>query len=140
MSWQLCEFGVECVLSDLSNDDLLFKAKVVRLILAKDAEKALELLSQHHRVAKPSLRVGMPKRYSRKVACYVAEKRTIHVCGREVLHNPRVILHEFYHHLRDFLDGQRGVEKYAEKFAEGYFQAYKIVSVRYELARKIEDE
>ena len=33
----------------------LFKAKVVSLMLSKDTEAALELLSQHYRVAKPRL-------------------------------------------------------------------------------------
>jgi hypothetical protein len=106
------------------HDDLLFKAKVVSLILSKDTEKALELLSQHYRVAKPNLKVGMPKRYSKKLACYVAKKRTIHVSNREALHNPHVILHEFYHHLRNLTDAQKGIEKYAEKFAKKYLQAY----------------
>jgi hypothetical protein len=110
--------------------DLLFKAKVVSLILSKDAEKALELLSQHYRIVKPKLKVGMPKRYSRKLACYVARKRTIYVSGREALHNPRVIVHEFYHHLRNLTDAQRGIEKYAEKFAENYLQAYRIIATR----------
>ncbi len=104
--------------------DLLFKAKVVNLIISKDTEKALDLLSQHYRVAKPNLKVGMPKRHSRKLACYAAKKRMIHVSGREALYNPRVILHEFYHHLRNCSDAQRGIEKYAEKFAENYLQAY----------------
>lgn len=104
--------------------DLLFKAKVVNLIISKDTEKALDLLSQHYRVAKPNLKVGMPKRHSKKLACYVAKKRTIHVSGREALYNPHVILHEFYHHLRNFSDAQRGIEKYAEKFAENYLLAY----------------
>ena len=106
------------------NDDFLFKVKVVSLILSKDTEKALELLSQHYRVAKPNLKVGMPKRHSKNLACYVAKKRTVHVRDREALHNPHVILHEFYHHLRNCSDGQRGVEKYADRFAEKYLQAY----------------
>ncbi len=112
--------------------ELFFKAKVVSLILSKDTEKALELLSQHYRIAKPKLKVGMPKRHSKKLACYVAKKRTIHVSGREILHNPRVILHEFYHHLRNFTDAQRGVEKYAEKFAENYLEAYKMITASYD--------
>ncbi|MDH5783072.1 MAG: hypothetical protein OEZ35_05345 [Candidatus Bathyarchaeota archaeon] len=112
------------------NDDLLFKAKVVSLIISKDTQKALELLSQHYRVAKPKLKVGMPKGHSKKLACYVAKKRTIHVSSREILHNPRVILHEFYHHLRNFTDAQKGIEKYAERFAENYLQAYRIIAVR----------
>jgi len=116
--------GQEYALSNVLTNGLLFKAKVVNLIISKDTEKALELLSQHYRVAKPNLKVGMPKRHSKKLACYVAKKRTIHVSGREALYNPRVILHEFYHHLRSFSDAQRGIEKYAEKFAENYLLAY----------------
>jgi hypothetical protein len=120
--------------------DLLFKAKVVGLILSKDTEKALKLLSEHYGVAKPELKVGMPKRYSRRLACYVAKKRTIHVSGREALHNPRVILHEFYHHLRNFTDAQRGIEKYAEKFAENYLHAYGEIAASYDLAMKTNKE
>ncbi len=111
-------------MSNVLTADSLFKAKVVNLIISKDTEKALELLSQHYRVAKPNLKVGMPKRHSKKLACYVAKKRTIHVSGREALYNPRVILHEFYHHLRSFSDAQRGIEKYAEKFAKNYLLSY----------------
>jgi len=76
----------------------------------------------------------MPKRHSRKPACYVAKKRTIHVSGREALHNPRVILHEFYHHLRNVKDAQKGVEKYADRFAENYLEAYRTIAVSYDFA------
>lgn len=106
--------------------ELLFKAKVVSLILSKDAEKALEILSQRHKVARPRLKVGMPKRYSKKLACYAAKKQTIHISRREILDNPHVILHEFYHHLRSMKDAQRGIEKYADKFAQDYLKAYRI--------------
>ena len=125
------KIGVRCQEYALSNTltaDPLFKAKVVSLILSKDTEEALELLSQRYRVAKPKLKVGMPKRYSKKLGCYVARKQTIHLSCREVLYNPRVILHEFYHHLRNFTDAQRGIEKYAEKFTENYLQAYRIIA------------
>lgn len=97
-------------------------------MLSKDTETALELLSQHYRVAKPRLKVGMPKRYSKKPACYVAKKQTIHVSHREIFYNPHVILHEFYHHLRNSTDTQRGLEKYADKFAEDYLKAYMIAA------------
>jgi len=117
----------EYALSNMLTANLLFKAKVVNLILSKDTEKALQLLSQHYKVAKPKLKVGMPKRYSKKQACYAAKKRTIHVSDREVFHNPRVVLHEFYHHLRNFKDAQRGIEKYAQRFVENYLQAYRII-------------
>jgi len=114
-------------LSNILIADLFFKAKVVNLILSKDTEEALQLLSQHYKVVKPNLKVGMPKRHSKKQACYVAKKRTIHVSDKEVLHNPHVILHEFYHHLRNSKNAQRGIEKYAQRFAENYFQAYRII-------------
>lgn len=130
----------KCALSSISVSDLLFKAKVVNLILSKDTEKALELLGQHYRVMKPKLRVGMPKRHSRKVACYVAKKRTIHVSGREILNNPRVILHEFYHHLRNFTDAQKGIEKYADRFAANYLEAYRMIAASYNFTTKIKEE
>lgn len=115
-------------MSNILTAEWLFKAKVVSLMLSKDTEAALELLSQHYRVAKPRLKVGMPKRYSKKPACYVAKKLTIHVSHREIFYNPHVILHEFYHHLRNSTDTQKGLEKYADKFAEDYLKAYKIAA------------
>ena len=127
-------------MSNMLTTELVLKAKVVSLILSKDTEKALELLSQHYRVAKPNLKVGMPKRHSKKLACYVAKKRTIHISRRKILHNPHVILHEFYHHLRNFTDAQRGIEKYADRFAENYLEAYRIIIASYDLTMKIEDE
>ena len=117
--------GKESALSSTSTADLAFKAKVVALILSRETEEALELLSRHYGVEKPKLRVGMPKRYSKNPACYVAKKRTIHVSRREILWNPHIILHEFYHHLRNLINAQRGIEKYAERFAENYLQAYR---------------
>ena len=109
----------------MSIPEILFRTKIVYLILAKDTEKALELLSQHYKVSEPKLRVGMPKRYSKNPACYVGKSRTIHVSRREVLWSPHVILHEFYHHLRRETDEQGGIEKYADKFAKNFIEAYK---------------
>ena len=102
-----------------------FKARVVFLVISKETEKAIELLSRHYRIAEPKLTVGMPKRYSKAAACYVAKKQTIHVSRREVLCNPQVILHEFYHHLRNVTSTQKGLEKHADKFAADYLEAYK---------------
>ena len=112
-------------MSDMLITDVLFRAKVVYLILSKDADDALELLSTHYGVVTPKLTVGMPKRYSKNPACYVANKRTIHVSRREILSNPHVILHEFYHHLRNVTNAQGGIEKYANSFAKNYMEAYK---------------
>jgi hypothetical protein len=122
---KIVECGQEYVLPNMSNADLVFRAKVVYLILSKDTEEALEMLSKHYRVMKPKLKVGMPKRYSKNPACYVPKNRTIHVSRREILWNPHLILHEFYHHLRRETDAQGGIEKYADKFAENYSEAYR---------------
>jgi len=116
--------GREYALPNMLTADLVFRAKVVYLILSKDTEEALEILSSHYRVVKPKLKVGMPKRYSKNPACYVAKNRTIHVSRREILWNPHFILHEFYHHLRRETDAQGGIEKYADKFTANYLQAY----------------
>ncbi len=113
-------------LSKTLTSDWLFKAKVVCLVLSKETEKAIELISQHYGVAEPKLTVGMPKRHSKKVACYMAKKQTIHVSHREILCNPHVVLHEFYHHLRNATSTQKGLEKHADKFAEDYLKAYKM--------------
>jgi hypothetical protein len=115
----------ECVLPNMSDADLVFRAKVVYLILSKDTEEALELLSSHYGVVAPKLEVGMPKRYSKNPACYVPKNRTIHVSRREILWNPHYILHEFYHHLRRETDAHGGIEKYADKFAKKYLEAYR---------------
>jgi len=103
----------------------LFQAKIVYLILSNDTDEALKLLSEHHEVVTPKLTVGMPKGYSKNPACYVGKTRTIHVARREVLCSPPIILHEFYHHLRRITNAQGGIEKYADKFAQTYIQAYK---------------
>lgn len=122
-------------MSKMITAETLFRARIISLILTNDAEKALELLSQHYKVVRPKLKVGMPKRYSKKLACYVAKKQTIHVSCSDILHNPHVILHEFYHHLRNFTDSQRGIEKYADKFAKDYLNAYRRIAASYDLAR-----
>jgi hypothetical protein len=103
----------------------VFRAKIVYLILSKDTQEALSLLSNHYEVVEPKLKVGMPKRYSKNPACYVAKNQTIHVSRREVLWSPHIILHEFYHHLRRVTNAQGGIEKYADNFAKNYVQTYK---------------
>ena len=125
---KIVECGQEYVLSNMLTADVLFRAKVVYLILSKDIEQALELLSSHYGIVEPKLKVGMPKRYSKNPACYVHKNRTIHVSRREILSNPHVILHEFYHHLRSVTDAQGGIEKYANSFASNYLEAYQEIT------------
>lgn len=103
----------------------LFKAKIVQLILMKEADDAVKALSDHYSVVVPHLKVGMPKKYSKKAGCYVSKTKTIHVMNREKLEDPFVILHEFYHHLRTHDGKHRGTEKYANRFAEEFVEAFR---------------
>ena len=105
--------------------EYLFKAKIVQMILTKENVEAIKALSHHYGVAIPHLKVGMPKKYSKKVGCYVSKTKTIHFMNREYLNNPFVILHEFYHHLRTRGREHRGTEKYANRFAEEFIEAFK---------------
>src|SRR5512136_1295447 len=105
-------------------DEDLFKARVVQLILKKETDAALEALSEHYRVSVPGLKVGMPKRSGGKAGCYVSGTKMIHVASMERLHDPFVILHEFYHHLRTHGGKHIGTEKHANKFAQEYIVAF----------------
>ena len=108
------------------DDDDLFKAKVIHLILMKETEKALELLSKHYKISTPKLKVGMPKRDSKHPACYVARTVTIHLANSDSLGNPFMILHEFYHHLRTTGMTHKGTEKNADNFAKEYVTKYRL--------------
>ena len=96
----------------------------MQLILTKEVDEALEVLSRHYGVSVPCLKVGMPKRSGGKAGCYVSGTKTIHVASGEKLYDPFLILHEFYHHLRMQGGKHRGTEKYANRFAEEYVAAY----------------
>ncbi|MGQ9564963.1 MAG: hypothetical protein ACUVT5_00245 [Candidatus Bathyarchaeales archaeon] len=106
------------------DDEQLFKSKIVSLILNNQAEKALELLCQHYHVSSVKLEVGMPKRDTKHQACYVAKNKTIHIAHHDILTDPYIILHEFYHHLRTTNAKHRGTEKNANAFAKQYLIAY----------------
>ncbi len=109
-----------------------FKPFIVRLILDGKVEEALALLAKNYRVTTPKLKVGLPK--GRKVTaygCYTPKDRTISVLNSDVIGNPFVILHEFYHHLRTTsVDKQhKGTEKNADKFALEFIAAYQAAGV-----------
>jgi hypothetical protein len=107
-----------------------FKALVVWLILNGQAEKALELLAKNFKVSMPKLKVGLPKRRKATAfGCYTPKDATISVLNSDVMGNPFVILHEFYHHLRTSIDKQhKGTEKNADKFAKEFIRAYRAAS------------
>jgi hypothetical protein len=105
-----------------------FKPLVVWLILNGKPETALELLAKKYQVNVPDLKVGLPKGHKIKAyGCYTSKNQTISVLNSDVLVNPFVVIHEFYHHLRSkSVDKMhKGTEKNADKFAIDFIEAYK---------------
>jgi len=105
-----------------------FKQLIVWLIINGKPEEALTLLAKNYKVNVPNLKVGLPKGHKIKAfGCYTAKSQTISVLNSEILVNPFVILHEFYHHLRSKAVDKmhRGTEKNADKFAIAFIEAYK---------------
>ena len=110
-----------------------FKPLVVWLILSGKPEEALVLLAKNYNVNVPKLKVGLPKGHKIKAfGCYTSKNETISVLNSDVLINPFVILHEFYHHLRSKAVDKmhRGTEKNADKFAIEFIDAYKTYAFR----------
>jgi hypothetical protein len=104
-----------------------FKPLVVWLILNGKPEKALELLAKKYQVNVPDLKVGLPKGHKiTAYGCYVSKNQTITVLNSDVLVNPFVVIHEFYHHLRSkSVDRMhKGTEKGADKFALDFISVY----------------
>jgi hypothetical protein len=104
-----------------------FKPLIVWLILNKRTEEALTLLAKNYKVNTPKLRVGLPKRHRKNVfGCYTPKDETISVLNSDVIGNPFVILHEFYHHTRTSIDKKhRGTERNADGFANEFIQEYR---------------
>ena len=101
------------------------KAKAVRLILTKQPEQALELLATLYKIKNPKLRVGTVKgRRKTALAVYVHRDNTIYASNSDMLYNPFVILHEFYHHIRSKSGEHKGTEKNADAFAIEFIKSY----------------
>ena len=110
-----------------------FKPITVWLILNGKTEEALTLLAKIYKVDVPNLKVGLPKGHKvTAYGCYTSKNQTISVLNSDVIVNPFVILHEFYHHLRSKSVDQmhRGTEKNADKFAIDFIEAYKTYALR----------
>ncbi|MGW8288772.1 MAG: hypothetical protein ACWGNP_00735 [Candidatus Bathyarchaeia archaeon] len=102
------------------------KPLIVALILNGQTEKALDLLAENYKVTTPKLKVGLPKGHKTTAyGCYAPNDATISVLNSDVIGNPFVILHEFYHHLRTSIDKKhKGTEKNADKFAREFIEEY----------------
>jgi hypothetical protein len=119
--------------------DFGFKAQIVLLILNGKTEEAIEQLSKEYGVSVPSLRVGLPKGHKTTAyGCYAAQTQTITVLNSDILVNPFVIIHEFYHHIRSKgVDRMhRGTEGNADKFALDFITQYKLAVLAYNASFK----
>jgi hypothetical protein len=110
----------------MTDIDELTKAQIVKMILEKHTEKALERLSEFYHVTPPQIVVGTIKGKRRTVyALYIPKERKIYALNSEIFFNPFVVLHEYYHHIRSKLGVHRGSERNANKFAQEFIDAYK---------------
>ncbi len=108
-----------------SDTDRAFRVGIVRLILDGHTEEALHSLSIHYGIREPTLRVGTVKRHRRVLACYVHKENRIYVSKSDLLTNPFLILHEFYHHLRaSQIQSRDQVEKRADSFASAFIRDF----------------
>jgi hypothetical protein len=114
----------------MSLDLMKFKASVVQLILNGKPEHALDQLARYYHISVPKLKVGLPKGHRKNVlGCYTAKDRTISVLNSDILKEPVVILHEFYHHLRirgDMIN--RGTERNATEYAKNFIESFMVVA------------
>jgi hypothetical protein len=107
-------------------EDSAFRVGIVRMILDGHPEEALSSLSAHYEIEMPQLRVGTVKRHRKVLAVYVHREKRIYVSKSDLLRNPFVILHEFYHHLRaSNTPKNEQVEKRADSFALAYIQEFR---------------
>ena len=111
-----------------------FKVQAVWLVLNGQTEKALELLAKEYKVSVPTLKVGLPKGHKTTAyGTYNAQTQTISVLNSDILTNPFVIIHEFYHHIRSkSVDRMhRGTEGNADKFAANFVAEYQAAVKRF---------
>ena len=96
-----------------------------------DQSIAVKLLSEYYDVSEPSLRVGTVKGHRKVLACYVEKEKRIYISTSELLTDPFIILHEFYHHIRaSSISKSRQVEKRADLFALNFIRDFKRFSIR----------
>ncbi len=99
-------------------NDIQFQNTIVQLITSqRRPEEALDLLSEHFQVERPKLRIGLPPGEKHALGCYVHRDKTIYISSEEYLYDPYVLIHEFYHHLRNVGGKHRGTERHAKEFA-----------------------
>ncbi len=106
--------------------DSLTQARIVYMILGKRTEEALQILSNFYHLDPPEIRVGTVKGKRRTAyAVYVSKEQRIYAMNSDILYNPFVMLHEFYHHLRSRSGAHRGTERHADSYAKSFIDSYR---------------
>ena len=124
----------------ISVDDIT-KAKIVHMILNRNTEDALQKLSKFYNVTPPEIVVGTIKGKRKTVyAVYVQKERRIYVINSDILYNPFIVLHEFYHHIRTRAGVHRGSEKHANMYAKSFIDSYKKIVEKMMMSMKPSSE
>lgn len=110
----------------LSLADPQFKAQIVQLIISKQTEEAVELVSKRHKVRPPRLGIGPTKGKKVALAVYSVAANSILFSDQEHYFDPFVVLHEMYHCIRSATGSHRGTEKNADRFALDYIETFKL--------------
>lgn len=102
-----------------------YRARIVQMILDKRTEEALLMISKFYEIKAPEIVVGTVKGKRRTVyAVYVQKESRIYCINSDVLYNPFIIIHEFYHHLRTVAGVHKGSEKHANLYAREFIISY----------------
>jgi hypothetical protein len=105
--------------------DDMTKTRIVFMILDKRTEEALQLLSTFYNTTPPRMAVGTIKGRRKTVyAVYLQKEGKIYATNSDILYNPFIMLHEFYHHLRTKAGVHRGTERNANMYAKSFIDAY----------------
>lgn len=107
-----------------SLSDPEFKAAIVELILSKQTEQAVELVSGRHKIRVPKLAIGPTKGKKIALAVYSVAANSILFRDQDNFFDPFVVLHEMYHCIRSASGSHRGTEKNADRFALDYIKEY----------------
>jgi hypothetical protein len=103
----------------------LYRTSIVQMILDKRTEEALLTISKFYGIKAPEIVVGTVKGKRRTVyAVYVQKESRIYCINSDVLYNPFIIIHEFYHHLRTVAGVHKGSEKHANQYAKEFIASY----------------
>ena len=98
--------------------------EIIRLIIEGKVEEAIDILSSFYKVEKPKLKVGIPKGKYNALALYDPIKNIIYFKKGEYMHNPFIVLHEFYHVLRSQEGKHKGSERKANEFAYNFLKRF----------------